>query len=282
MVRLIDWRGWNITAETAENIRNGDINARNRFYFDNLERIRKMAYNYARKNARCKGLESDLINGVWVDLGYFKQDNGTPVKDGLTLSRFVYSSFRFAPFGGLLYCSENNPKLLSGGGLATYAPEVLSLDKPFGVGDNRHQDEDNARTLGEIVPAPEMVLTADNSDELKALCSDLLSPRCREYFAYFIDGFAPSVIGSKMGLNGTAYGSLSNRMRKALQGNYKLVLDRLNAIGVDVEYYIRLNPADSSRGERKYKLTDEQRARGRESMRRQRERKRALLLAGNA
>ncbi len=282
MVRLIDWRGWNITAETAENIRNGDINARNRFYFDNLERIRKMAYNYARKNARCKGLENDLINGVWVDLGYFKQDNGTPVKDGLTLSRFVYSSFRFAPFGGLLYCSENNPKLLAGGGLVIYAPAVLSLDKPLSVGSNRHQDDINARTLGEIIPASEMTLTADNSDELKALCADLLPPRCREYFSYFIDGFAPSIIGFKMGIKGDSYGVYFTRIKKALRSKYKLILDRLNAIGVDVEYFARLNPADSSEGERKYKLTDEQRARARESMRRQRERKKALQLAGNA
>lgn len=279
---MIDWRGWNITFETVSQISNGDINARNRFYFDNLERIRKMAYGYARKNSHCKGLEDDMINGVWVDLGYFKQDNGVSVTDGISLSRFVYSSFRFCPFGGLLYCSENNPKLLSGGGLAVYAPEVLSFDKPFGVGDNRHQDEENARTLGEIIPAPEMTLTTYNTDELKALCSDLLPPRCREYFAYFMDGYSPSVIGSKMGFNGTAYGACGNRMRKVLQSKYKLVLARLSALGVDVKYYLRLNPADSLKSERKYKLTDEQRARARKSMRRYRERKKALQLAGNA
>lgn len=266
-----NWRGWVITDEQAEEIRNGDINARNRFYFDNLERIRKMAYNYAKRNPRCKGLEEDMINGVYVDMSFWAQENGKPVSDGLTLSGFVYSSFRFTPYGGLLYLSENNPKMLCGGVLSVYAPDTLSLDSPLGVGDNRHQDDNNAHTLGDIIPAPENPFNGDLTDNLKELVSDMLSPRENEFFGHFIEGYGNAEISRRMG-----YGTEANnadKVKRKLRLNSGLILSRLSALGVDVDYYDGKTPYNP-KTERTYKGTPAQRARGAESMRRQRARKR--------
>ena len=273
---MTNWNGWKITDEQAHEIKNGDIEARNAFYFDNLDRIRAMAYRYAQKNPHCKGLEEDMINGIYVDLSVFKQENGTPVTDGISLSRFVYSSFRFTPYGGLAYLFDNNPKLLSGGGLTTYCADTLSLEKPFGVGDNRHQDDNNARTLGEVVPAPEMLNKIDLTEELKTLVSDLLSPRENEYFTHFIEGYGNAEISRRMGYKTEA--NNADRVRQKLRNNYAVILARLSALGVNVDEYKNKTPY-CPKTERIYKLSTKQRERARESMRRQREKKKALALS---
>lgn len=271
---MTNWNGWKITDEQCKQIQNGNAEARNTFYFDNLERIRKMAYCYAQKTPRCKGLEEDLIQGVYVDLTVFMQECGTPVTDGKTLSYFVYSSFRFAPYGGLAYLFENNPKLLSGGGLNMYgAPsDMLSFDKPFGAmsGAKRRQDDNNARTLGEVVPAPEVLDKIDLTEELKTLVSDLLSPRENEYFVHFIEGYGNAEISRRMGYNTEA--NNADRVKQKLRNNSVLILSRLSALGVNVDSYKGKTPYNP-KTERNYKLSPEQRARGAESMRKQRARK---------
>ena len=236
---MTNWNGWKITDEQAQQIANGEQAARDKFYFDNFDRIRAMAFNYAKRNPHCNGLTEDMAQGLYLDLTYFKQENGVPVTDGKTLSRFVYSSFRFTPYGGLLYCSENNPKLLAGGGLKTYAPETLSLEKPFGRcnGAKRHQDDNNARTLADIIPAPDTLGKTDCTDDLKEVCAAYLSPRSREYLGYFMDGYAPSAIGQKMGLKGTGYGVQKIRMCASLRKHIGEILPRLDALGVNVEQY---------------------------------------------
>lgn len=238
---MTNWNGWKITDEQADKIRNGEQAARDTFYFDNLDRIRVMAFNYAKRNPHCKGLAEDMVQSVYLDLLYFKQENGVPVIDGIALSRFIYSSFRFTPYGGLLYCSENNPKLLAGGGLKIYAPDLLSLDKPFGRCNNaeRHQDDNNARTLADTVPAPGTLGNVDYTDDLKEVCAAYLSPRLREYFGYFMDGYAPSVIGQKMGCKGDNYGTYKMRMCESLRKHAAEILSRLDALGVDVDYYTK-------------------------------------------
>lgn len=261
-----DWRGWKITDEQAEAIRSGDIQARNCFYMNNLERLRKMAYNYARKNPRCFGLAEDMIQGLYVDLSVFDSAYHTPVVNGRGLSLFVYWSFRCAPYGGLLYLTENNPKRLCGGGDLYLDPKTLSLDKPFGKGDNRHQDDDNARNLGDVIPDPVSLETeieektaVDLTENCKNIVSDILSPRLQEYFAYYLDGYATSVIGEKMGVNLDGIGSYGTNMRKILRKNQALILDRLLNLDIDVFRYLD-NPDYQKPAERVYKLSPEQRA----------------------
>lgn len=273
------WRGWKITDEQAEAIRSGDIEARNRFYFDNLDRIRSMAYNYVKKHAFLRGWENDLIQGVYTDLEIFQSAYNTPVKDGGQLSLFVYWSFSLTPHGGLLYLYENNPKVLCNPRL--YAANVLSLDKPFGKGDNRHQDDDNARSLGEVVPEAvsieteiEEKIAPDLTEACKNIVSEFLTPRLQEYFGYYIDGYATSIIGEKMGVNSDGIGSYGTNMRKKLKQNQTLILERLLDVGVDVFRYLD-NPEYQKPTEKTYKLSPEKRARAAASRRRYLARKKA-------
>ena len=84
----IDWRGWNITDEQAERIRRGDLDACNRFYLDNLKRIKKMAYGYASKHRGLYSWVDDMVQGVYTDLAVFQCAYNRPVMDGIGLSRF--------------------------------------------------------------------------------------------------------------------------------------------------------------------------------------------------
>lgn len=277
MAGVTDWRGWLITDTQADLIRRGDIPARNNFYFDNYNRIKGMAFNYAYKNPRCCGMAWDMVSCLYVDFGYFKQANGLPVVDGLSLSRFVIDSFRFCPFGGLLYLAENNAKMLAGGGLAVYSADCLSLERPFGRGDGRHQDDKNARTLSDIIPAPDMfdcLEIVDLTDELKTAVADLLTPRGNEYFGYFIEGYANAEISRRMGYKTEA--NNADRVREKLRENAAVILARLAALGVVIDYYQDKTPYDPKK-ERTYKISPEKRAYYRENMRKQRERKRALM-----
>ena len=239
-----------------------------------------MAYNYAYKNPRCAGMALDMIDTLYIDLGYFKEQTGVPVMDGLSLSRFVISSFRMCPYGGLLYLSENNAKLLVGGSLKTYAPDYLSLDKPLGAKRNarRHQNDVDERCLADIIPAPNEFDGAggvDLTDDIKSSLADLFSPRVGECFALFMDGYGDKAIAEKMG-RGTGVTSDLGRVRDTLRKKSALVLSRLSALGVDIEPYKDKTPYNP-KTERTYKLSPEKRAYYRENMRKQRERKRALM-----
>ena len=274
----IDWRGWVITDEQAERIREGDISARNAFYFDNLERIRKMAWRYTEKHPRLHGWVDDMVSGVYVDLGFFKQENGKPVVDGCTLSCFVYCSFRFCPYGGLLYLSENDPKMLSGGGLAVYSADCVSFDSPVGSMHNaaRHHDDASAQTLGDIVPAPDLFRNidfTDLTDDLKAVVADCLSKRQAEYFGYFIEGYGNAEISRRMGYSGES--NCAADMRNKLRKNYAVILPRLSALGIDITPYTGLTPYNP-KAERVYKLSPEVRAYWAQKARERRARKRGV------
>ncbi len=268
---MTNWRNWKITNEQAEDIRNGNADARNKFYFDNLDRIRAMAYNYSQHNPRCKGLVEDMLQSVYLDLTRFADETGKAVKDGKSLSLFIYASFRFTPYGGLVICAENDLKKMSGGGLRIYAPDVMELDRLY----NRKAGK--METLADFVPALEILDRSDYTEDIKKVCADYLSPRVKEYFDYFIELYAPSEIGRKMGISESNYGSLSRRMKEALIKHYAEILPRLEDLGIDVDYWKDKQPYDPKTVERKYKLTPQQRERARESMRRQRANKKNAM-----
>lgn len=273
-VNKTDWHGWKITDEQATAIRNGDLNARNTFFFDNLDRIRSMAYNYGKRNSRCFGLVDDMINTVWVDLTVFKQSNGKPVIDGKSLSGFVYSSFRFCPMGGLDYLFENNPKVL--GDIATYGEpvEMFSFDTPATAVFGRNADEVNG-TLADIIPAPVGVYyVGDLTEKLKNVVADFLTPRENEYFKWFIEGYGNAEISHRMGYRGES--NNGPRVKEKLRNNAQIILSRLSALGVNVDGYKGKTPYNP-KTERTYKLSPEQRAKYAENMRRQRAKKKAII-----
>ncbi len=140
------WHGWKTSAEQCEAIRNSDIQARNKWYADNADRIRRMAYNYAKKYEAYKGWERDMINGVWVDCDCFKLSEQTPVSSGKTMSYFVYKSFAYVRDGGYSYVYNHNRKLLS----SDYKTQCISIDAPI-YGKRGKRDNDGV-TLGELLP----------------------------------------------------------------------------------------------------------------------------------
>ncbi len=94
--------GWNTTPEEIARINAGDREAVNRFYFDerNYEHIKFCGFSFFRKEQRFKSIINidDLMQQVYVDLasGMIKLrafDRG--------ISGAIYTSFRFAPVGGL-------------------------------------------------------------------------------------------------------------------------------------------------------------------------------------
>ncbi len=260
---MTNWNNWKITDEQAEQIRNGNQIARDKFYFDNLDRIRAMAYNYSQRNPRCKGLVDDMLQSVYLDLTLFADEASRPVKNGVALSTFIYTSFRYTPWGGLVLCLENNPKKVSN--LSIYeCNDVWELDRLY------NQRDDEKQTFADFVPAPDMIDRTDYTESIKKVCADYLSPRVKEYFDYFIELYAPSVIGQKMGISESHYGALGCRMKAALIKHYAEILPRLEDLGIDVDYWKDKEPYDPKATERKYKLTPQQRERARESMRRQR------------
>ena len=273
MEMFTDWHGWEITDEQAKEIREGNAEARARFYTANLVRIRKMAYGYTHKHPRERSFVEDMIQGVFIDLTVFESKYHCPVTDGVSLSQFIYRSFAYAKYGGLAYLSKYNPKKLGDTSFKIYFADTLSLEKPFGKGDKRRQDDENARTLADVIPAPDAFGIVDYTDDLKRLVSDFLNPREREYFDLFADGYGNKVISEKMG-----YKSESNngvKVFEKLRAHSSEILARLAALGVNIDGYKNKTPYNP-KTERRYKLAPEVRAYWAQKARERRARKKGI------
>ena len=199
---VTDWRGWKITDEQAQAIFGGDLAARNSFYEDNFVRLRKMAWNYAKKWHLC-GMVDDLLQGVYVDMGFFYGAYNKPVKDGKTLSHFVYWSFSKCKDGGLLYLAENDRKLLSWYNSYTAPAWQYSLDAPAASVFGRNAEAVEG-TLGDVLPAP------DFDDELKgdelgqefvAFLGEVLTPRMVELLQAVVCGYSIRAAAREIGLH---------------------------------------------------------------------------------
>ena len=193
------WRGWKTSAEQCEAIRNSDIQARNKWYADNADRIRRMAYNYAKKYEVYKGWERDMINGVWVDCDCFKLSEKTPVNSGKTMSQFVYKSFAYSRFGGYAYVYEHNRKMLSGD---YKCAECISLDMPM-HGKRGKRDNDGV-TLGELLPGFEA--EADTPDHTEIYITEVCKllkqyPKMLTFYELYMRGFNNAEIAEAMGIS---------------------------------------------------------------------------------
>ncbi|MGN0812782.1 MAG: hypothetical protein ACI4MQ_04640 [Candidatus Coproplasma sp.] len=94
-------KGWKISARQCELITLGDRNAVNKFFEDNLKRLKICAWAFLRSrrlftNSNFAFVEVDeLINQVYVDMR-----RGFLVMDMQHISALAYRSFRFAGVGG--------------------------------------------------------------------------------------------------------------------------------------------------------------------------------------
>lgn len=270
-----DWQGWIITDEQAEQISNGDINARNRFYMDNLARLRCSALAFIRLHPAQSWGVDDMLSSVYVDMSVWTYSAGHAIKSGAIITGLVRLSFRWARFGGYSYMCECNSKLRC----EPYRPDgVISLDAPVKGARVRYQDNEHT-SLIDFIPAPDCFQTLESSTAVDCLgiVGEFLSPRERDFVGYILDGFAPSVACEH--LNIKQWGALSKRIHNKLVKNYAVIVERLALAGVDMCAFARTAPADYEKALSSLKTTSAQRERARENMRRLRER-RKLLQAG--
>jgi len=230
----IDWRGWIITEEQAKAIKNKDMKACEKFYFDNLERIKSMAYKYVKKRHLADAGKQydydDCINGLFVDLpvlGY---------KNGRDISNSIIHSFYYSIYGGWLYIRENNTKLEN----ADYRQDVFTYLDDISYGKNFDRKEKADRAFINVVKhVPSVEETLFNycltSEEIGKTFVDCLSPREYEIALLYLDGIGVSTIPELLGLKNVTkqYAALKAHLRI----NYKAILKKLRKIGVNISKY---------------------------------------------
>ena len=132
---------WAITPQQIDEIKQGNRETINAVYFDNLPKFRKMASNYCWKWQFNKNLADDITQQIYIDLPTYDFTNT------FTLAKGIKKSMRNA-----IWCGQE------------FSP--LSIDMKLGAGRNRHQD-DEGRTLAEILKAPEEEMTEEERQEME-------------------------------------------------------------------------------------------------------------------
>lgn len=269
---MSDWRFWKITDEQAEQIRAKDVSAIDKFYFDNLDILRKFACKFKRKHPYICDTVDDLLNSVYLDLFVFWRAYGTPVTDGVGLTYFVFFSFRFSYYGGLFYLVENNPKLLCCD--RRYHGKTISIDMPL-TPHRAKSDGEKGLTLGDVLPCYDKHGEDEEgaSEACKRICADILTERQGEYIGYFLDGYGTTETAVKMGYKNGSCGSTSSGAIKALKKNASVILQRLEELGYNTSLYKGFDPLAKS--ERTFKLSPEKRARAADLARQRRARLKA-------
>jgi hypothetical protein len=222
------YREWSYTPEQAVLIKAGDMDARNRFYEDNLERISGMACGYA---ARMRLLRvprkyepDDLIQQVWLDLPLFDY------RAFRNLTVDVRRSFFWSYWGGWSYLSETHNKL--------WSPEyrgtaLLLVDEPSKGG--------GGETVIDFLrsdQSAEAAYFADGGETdailLKMVLSRFFSPRQMDVLGLYIDGYRGHGCAEKMGVKySVVYGYL-NAVKDKFIKHYAGILVVLSGIGFPV------------------------------------------------
>ena len=222
----IDWREWKVTNEQVTKILNGDVSARNDFYFDNLDRIRRMARNYVyRKMHSPNGNEynfEDCVNCVYVDIPMFR------FSCGLDISRSVYYSFFYSIYGGLLYVFENTRKVLA----KEYRGErMYILDKPIEYRSRSGDISDNGSLIIDRVassPSPETMLLNCSSlsiETIENVVFKYLSNQEKEVFDDWLNGYEKHNIRERLGIKNIS--KQFDRIFAKLRANYFDILNQL-------------------------------------------------------
>lgn len=272
------WNGWKITNEQATAIKNGDKEARFRFYIDNLARIRKMARNYTHRNSRCVGLMADMVQNIFCDIPLFDFTNGASV------SRSVYRSFYYAPDGGWWYVEEFNRKLKD----RVYKhKKAISIDMPAKFQSRSGDNTSEGVPLLDMfisTPSPEDDIINDNNitaETLETIAGKYLSPQEKLLFVDLLNGYKKHNICKRLGVKNVS--KQYDRMCARLRANYVEIISALFAMGVELPRFALQVPADYETAIKKahsrkgaYKtMTDEQKAKAVERTRLWRQKKQA-------
>lgn len=65
---MIDYKPYILTEKQVKEIKNGDQNAINKFYFDNIDILTRMAKKFIRKNNYYKLDYLDLLHQLYLDI----------------------------------------------------------------------------------------------------------------------------------------------------------------------------------------------------------------------
>jgi hypothetical protein len=222
------YREWSYTPEQAVLIKAGDMDARNCFYEDNLEKISGLAYGYA---ARMRHLRvprayepDDLIQQVWLDLPLFDY------RAFRNLTVDVRRSFFWSYWGGWPYLVETGFKLRD----SRYRGATLLLvDEPIKGGDGK--------TLLDFLrsdQSAESAYFADGGETdtilLKMVLSRFFSPRQMEVLGLYIDGYRADGCAEKMNIKRSVVCRYLAAVRNTFIKHYAGILVVLSGIGFPV------------------------------------------------
>ncbi len=268
------------TDEQLQAIYDGDIDARNTFYFDNLDIITRMAQTAIEREKHPSVTVEDLIQGAYVDMDYFCQGPNKRVQNNLDIATFMRWSFHLAPYGGLAYCRENNPKITcrygSIFGTDYTDANFLRLDalmrenseKSGSCAFEEYVNTDVAADCAErgVIDGDEY--TADSNDEYVEIFGRYLTPKMRDVFALMVDGYTDTQIAEKLGLR---LGATSTRKRHIREVFGKHSADVVKALA---DYGINADGIPDRTPKRNYKTSEKQRESMARYLAKKRERKR--------
>lgn len=262
------------TPEQLRQIYDGDIDARNTFYFDNLDIIKRMAHCAVQREKHPTVTVDDLVQGAYVDMDYFCHSVNKPVTDEYEIACFLRWSFHLAPYGGLAYCRENNPKITCqcGGFYGTDYTDnnFVRLDAIVDDSD-KHLQSDITNSYAEYIADPRADFTEQSDDcidEYVDVFGQYLTPKMRDVFALVMDGYDATHIADKLGLTLGATVVRQGRIRDAFGKHTDSIVKALASYDIHAESIVDRTPT------RIYKTDEKQRARMAEYYRRKKERER--------
>ncbi len=256
------------TDEQLQAIYDGDIDARNTFYFDNLAIIKNMAYCAIQKERYPTVTVDDLVQGAYVDMDYFCCGVNRPVTNANEIAYFLRWSFHLEPYGGLAYCRKNNPKLTCVRSYdTTYTDNnLLRLDA---ITADRDNESTSDRNMYIADPRDYFSDEIDYTAEYVKVFGQYLTPKQRDTFALIVDGYTDTQIAKQLGITQAAASTRKARIRIAFSKHYADIVKILADYDISVENIVYRTP------KRFYKTTEKERQRMAEYYRRKQERKRA-------
>lgn len=237
---------WGITAEQADKIRAGDVDARNDFYFKNYDILERIAKTFARRHNAAFGRPvydvAEMLAQLYVDLPFLYWKNGAHLLESIR-----HCSFTWSAFGGY---AQRKIQGLS----VKYCPWTMlqnksrSLDELVKV---KGGENDELRLIDKVADGdtPETLLEKKMSretspEELAELFADLIGKRELEYLKLYLTGISPTKIAVRMGVCTASVTSLKNEVHRKLVLNYETVLARLEQFGITVPDCYKSKPAD--------------------------------------
>lgn len=276
-------KAFKFTPEQLKAIYDGDIDARNAFFFDNLDIITRMAQCAYDREKHATVTVEDLIQGAYVDMDYFRRGVNNPVVDEVGIRGFLRWSFHLAPYGGLAHCREYNPKITSK--CAFFDPQYcdnnfVRLDALMRENSEKRgtvafeeylytdDGDDDFAELG-VIDGDDNEQSEDYTAEYVEVFGEYLTPKMRDVFALTMDGYDVTHIAEKLGLKLGATTTRQVRIREAFGKHLDEVVKDLAERGINADGIVDRQP------KRFYKMSEEQRAYHRENARKNRARRRA-------